>query len=457
MQDINPVKRTIDVKENTLPDDVPFREQVGIEDDAHVTEQRREQVNFSNLYTPESRRNVVQQTGQGARPSFGTTSTYQPRKEKEKKVLHIVAGFVGLFALLAFVAYTFIFSSVTVTIKPVRQSVEVAQTVTIAQEDIMLGDNAKLVTATSTKSTSVERRGTSKVETKASGTIIIYNSFDKNPQKLITNTRFESKEGKTYRIAESITVPGMNGTNPGSIEALVYADSVGDEYNIASTELTVPGFKGTPRYQKFTAKTKTALEGGFSGVRETVADEDVEKAKQELIPELEKTAQESIKLFNPGDDYVLIPDTVRVAISDNRKDLPREKNLEYVLTASATAVYVKKEYIEQKIKEVHGITDEEDTKLKIENFSDVTMTSVIANGTNKNIGGVSFNISGTPTFIAGIDEAILATTLAGTKKSEFTEKMKKFGGVLEAKSSFRPPWKSSFPKDTKQIHLKIVQ
>ena len=46
------------------------------------------------------------------------------------------------------------------------------------------------------------------MERKASGQIIVYNAYNDNNQKLIKNTRFETPDGKIYRIQASIIVPG---------------------------------------------------------------------------------------------------------------------------------------------------------------------------------------------------------------------------------------------------------
>ena len=95
---------------------------------------------------------------------------------------------------------------------------------------------------------------------KASGKITVYNNYGSAPQKLITNTRFQTKDGKIYRIKGAISVPGM-----GMTEATVYADQAGEEYNIVPTEFTLPGLKGGARFEKVFAKSKTAMSGGSSG------------------------------------------------------------------------------------------------------------------------------------------------------------------------------------------------
>lgn len=117
---------------------------------------------------------------------------------------------------------------------------------------------------------------------KARGTVVIYNKFSADPQSLVATTRLESSEGKVFRLVEGVTVPGMTGNQAGAIEATVIADQPGVSYNIAGTTFTVPGFKGSPKYEKFSAQSNKAMAGGSdatgSGLR-VIAKEDIEKAE----------------------------------------------------------------------------------------------------------------------------------------------------------------------------------
>lgn len=131
----------------------------------------------------------------------------------------------------------------------------------------------------------VEATGTSLgTAQKAHGTIVISNTFSADPQSLVATTRFESSDGKIFRLTEGVTVPGMKGSEPGTKEAAVIADQTGVEYNIAAATFTIPGFKGSPKYEKFSGKSTKAMFGGnnSSGANQTVITKsDLEKATQE--------------------------------------------------------------------------------------------------------------------------------------------------------------------------------
>lgn len=116
---------------------------------------------------------------------------------------------------------------------------------------------------------------------KARGTIVIYNKYSTDPQSLVATTRFESVDGKIFRLITGVTVPGMVGSQAGATEALIIADQPGSDYNIAGTTFTVPGFKGSPKYDKFSAQSNKAMSGGSdatgSGLK-VISKEDIDKA-----------------------------------------------------------------------------------------------------------------------------------------------------------------------------------
>jgi hypothetical protein len=131
-----------------------------------------------------------------------------------------------------------------------------------------------------------------KVSARAGGEITIYNNFGAQSQKLIKGTRFSTSDGKIFRIQDSVTIPGKSGSSPGSVKARVVADSEGEEYNIGPTRFSIPGFKGSPKYEGFYGESSKNMSGGSSGKSVDVSDLDMEKGK-ETVREKIKTALES--------------------------------------------------------------------------------------------------------------------------------------------------------------------
>jgi hypothetical protein len=458
MQDINPIRRTLPISENTEAENVDIRTSVGVtrdreesEDNSPVQREERkstplnpkEEFAFSSLYTPESRKNSV---------SRNPTNSIKPPKIRGRKNNNILTFFIGAVLFLCFVMYTFVYASVRVDITPLRTSIPVDQTIVVPSIDIQIASDILVISASSTDSVDVPRRGESKVETKASGQITIYNNSSTAPQKLITNTRFESKTGKIYRIAESITVPGMTGSTAGSIDATVFADSVGAEYNTSSGEFSIPGFKGTALANKFSAKTKGAITGGASGVQTTVADEDIEAAHTKILTELNKKIAIEIESKKPSDQFIYLPDATSYVTTDNRKELLADSKAKYTETITARAIFIKKDYLAKRILENTSYT--EDDKLRLESTEQLVF-GVPAKDAKTNQGDVVFTVTGSPNFISDLDKTRVAARLVGVSKSEFAERMKEFSGIEKAEPHFNPIWVSRFPNDTKRIEIQI--
>lgn len=138
---------------------------------------------------------------------------------------------------------------------------------------------------------------------KARGTIRIYNDFSSDSQPLVATTRFETSDGKIFRLVQGVVVPGVKEKDGkrerGMIEATIVADQPGSAYNIAPTNFTIPGFKGGPKYEKFSAesfqKFSNGSDGGSSTGPKTVSEEDRDRAAKKAINESREHLLEEIK------------------------------------------------------------------------------------------------------------------------------------------------------------------
>ena len=179
---------------------------------------------------------------------------------------------------------------VVIQITPAAKSVSVNIFLKAAETG---GDiNFKLAKFQLEKEQEIKADGAEKIERKASGKIVVYNNWNTESQVFIKNTRFETPEGKIYRIDRQIIVPGAKKQNgkliPGSIETVVYADKAGEEYNIGLTDFVLPALREqkSPRYEKIYARSKTVIEGGLVGTVPKVNEKDLEDARKELEKKL---------------------------------------------------------------------------------------------------------------------------------------------------------------------------
>ena len=136
---------------------------------------------------------------------------------------------------------------------------------------------------------------------KAGGSIEIYNAYSAAPQRLVAQTRFETKDGKIFRIKSPVTIPGakMSGAKlvPSLIKANVVADTAGEEYLIGPAFFTIPGFKDTPKYAGFYAKSTDQM----AKTESVVSQEEVEKNKKELQESLaQELKSETLSVLKDG-------------------------------------------------------------------------------------------------------------------------------------------------------------
>lgn len=142
----------------------------------------------------------------------------------------------------------------------------------------------ELITKRRTAVLQFEATGKKNIQRKAHGTITIINAYSSASQPLVASTRFETPDGKVFRLLEKITVPGAKVVNgkiePASITAQVAADKAGTEYNVGPLEkFTIPGFAGSDKFAGFYAKSDQPMTGGFVGEAAYPTDDNMAKAK----------------------------------------------------------------------------------------------------------------------------------------------------------------------------------
>ena len=152
--------------------------------------------------------------------------------------------------------------------------------------------------------------GKKRIEKKASGKMIIFNAYSSDPQPLVAQTRFLAPDGKIFRLMDKVIVPGAKIVDgkivSSSITAQVIADQTGNSYNIGPvSRFTIPGLKGSPKYESFYGESEEAMVGGFIGEVGYPTPEDIQKAEVELKIKLEESLLAAIIIQIPKEFKVL--------------------------------------------------------------------------------------------------------------------------------------------------------
>ncbi|MDO8515698.1 MAG: hypothetical protein Q7S28_00410 [bacterium] len=155
---------------------------------------------------------------------------------------------------------------------------------------------------------------------KAKGTVTIYNAYGTQSQQLVATTRFMMPDGKIFRLDAGVTVPGAKMVSgkltPSSVKAAVTADVAGPDYNVPATpKLTIPGFKGTPKYEGFYGAFESGTTGGsLAGGKPTPTEADIGDAKTKMSDILNNTFKGNFLKTVP-DEFVVVDGASIINIS----------------------------------------------------------------------------------------------------------------------------------------------
>jgi len=372
----------------------------------------------------------------------------------------IVIWGVALIAVIFLILSLFgLFSGATIEVLPKQQDSVIDGVFKAVKETSKVGELPfQVMVITTEESKKVPATEERRVDKKASGTIIVYNSYSSSKQRLIKNTRFESPTGEIYRIKESITVPGTiveeGKIVPGSVDVVVYADEPGEEYNMGLSDFTIPGFRGDPRYEKFYARSKTEMSGGFSGTIKVPSDDDIQRANEELRMELADKLLSETELQKPN-GFILYDDAKFITYDEEAKEEYSDDFVILTLGAKLYGVIFNKERLsgfiaEQSLALYDGdkveIPELESLNFKIQNKESISPFD----------DDLRFSMSGSLSVIWIVDEDALKKELAGSPKKEFENTMYKFPNITTATASIRPFWKRSFPDKEKKIKIEQI-
>jgi len=386
-----------------------------------------------------------------------TAQVPRRRRFPGRRFWWILIAVVVLFAIIGISMAQF-FSGATVTV-----SARTAQVTAPATMDAEL--NAPqgtlayvLVTSTKTATTTVPASGVQKVSRAASGVITIYNDYSTASQQLATNTRFESPDGKIYRIHQSVTVPGATKASDGSLtpghtSLTAYADQPGADYNRGQTQFTIPGFMGDPQYTKFYAETDS-MSGGLVGTEPSVASADLTAAEHTLTSALQNSM--SNVLQSPSlKGFIAIPGTLAITYSDVTQTPGATSTAMLSETATAVADVIRADALASAVAKqtVQGYNGEAVT------FSDPSAVTVSLVATSSSSTMLELGLSGTPTLMWQFDQNTLKQALVGQPKSDFETILKSFAPAIicsndtPCQASLRPFWAKNFPGNPDKIEI----
>jgi len=402
------------------------------------------------------------------------TGSYDSDQDSDHGRIPVVDGnkrsrgqlYVGIFLAIAILSGGLAVSALTggaeVTIFPKVKELNVNAEFTAYAEPKPGELSYEIMTLDATGERQVKASGQETITKQASGEIEISKSTP-GAERLIKNTRFQTAEGLTFRIQESVVVPGSvkntaGKSVPGVIRAQVFADEPGEKHNIAAgLPMQIPGFKEggyTDLYNAITAKNTAAFTDGFNGPRFVINENELSTARQSLQLELRNSLLQKIAAERPADfttfDSAIALTYNALAPAPYGDDLVtiREQAIMQIplFKKDDFAIFIAKE----------TIVGYEGDSVRIDNLSKLTFSYVQATTSQSNIANTSelaFKITGVPKIVWTFDSERLKAELLGMEKTALNGILSKFTGIVRGEVTVRPFWKRSFPTNLTDITL----
>ena len=297
----------------------------------------------------------------------------------------------------------------------------------------------------------------SDVSTRARGTLIVYNNHSEDDFDLVDQTRFESPDGKIYRIQKAISVPGRTSegaeTIPGTLEIEVVADEVGSEYNLGVVEFTVPGLEGSDAFSEIYAKTKSVIEGGSSEGEIVISQDDRKRAMDELESEIIDALYSRVENEMPN-GYVFFDSLSPTHFETFVEQTDNSGKALVRVQGSIKAVLVEENELAQKILDRPSIEGGQDLSVSIPDVSTLAATYMGQGSFDPDIGDIfSFAVTGNAELVWNLDKRALADELKGVSRKAFSEIMERHEEINSVDLVIRPLWKRSFPDDPRDIKV----
>jgi len=298
---------------------------------------------------------------------------------------------------------------------------------------------------------------------KAKGKIIIYNEFSEASQVLVATTRFvtEGEDEKIFRLINTVTVPGMSvkdGHNePGTAEAEIIADEAGEDYNISEANFKIPGFKGSPKYDKFYAKLKEEIKGGGGTASDlkTVSASDIASSKQETEKQLKEQLKNELQ-EKAGGKNILLDEAIAYEVLDYsvfpEQDSVTE-NFEYQVKIKAKALVFAGDELENSI-------DEFAKSKMLQNGIELAPISIEKDYRNVEAdfenNSLKADLNLQIKAQAEIDTQKLAEYLAGKNRNEVNDALKEFPEIDRLEAVIKPKFiATSFPRKASRIEITL--
>ncbi len=312
--------------------------------------------------------------------------------------------------------------------------------------------------AVKTNSQDFPATGNASNEGQASGSITIFNKYDPpTPFTFKAGTHFMSDSGKLFIAMQKIVIPAAkkvgNKITPGSVKINIQAVDGGSDYNIAPSNFSIPGLKGTAYYYSVYATSYSAMTGGYTGNVKKVTDDDIQGAKDTLTQKTTSDAMAALK-SQISSEYLLLDNAALSSVtnaSTQTKSGAVADNFNYQVTVQASALVFKKSDLDNFAKD-YIISQLPQGKTLLDNSYKIDYSASLVDVSG---GKATLNLNFSSGTYQSIDKNSMALSLLGENASQIKETINNSLGnnVSKIKINFWPFWVSSAPNNQNKVNI----
>ncbi|MFA6296140.1 MAG: hypothetical protein WC663_02215 [Patescibacteria group bacterium] len=376
------------------------------------------------------------------------------------KISKIILGFFGVCLVIGIIAIIFILPKAQIIYSPKTEPFTHTLEATLVQglsEPNIADKQISYELATIEKSSdeaNFNASGEKDIGAKAKGQITIYNKYSSEPQPLIATTRFMGNNGKIYRLANDINVPGAKidegKTIAGSIDATIEADAFGSEYNLEAGAFAIPGLS-LDKQQAIYAETVSAITGGESKKVTVITSDDLKKAKDDLLAKVSQKIAEEYKTKIPN-DKIIIDGAIKNEILDSKtsgEENKEMKDFKMSVSVKSTIPYVSKNDLQKIVFADANSFLPENKQLLDENLDNGINYESISQEENK----INVKISLNKKMYTKIDELEVKNNIVGKKSQEAIDYIMTNPYVYKAEVNLWPFWVKRVPRIKSKINI----
>lgn len=381
-----------------------------------------------------------------------------PDSKKEKK--WVLKSLIAVFGLALVFGLVSLFTKAQVTVIPKSQTIPLQYTFSALKNQPAGQFGYQIVSVSKSADKEVTAGALAKVETKATGNIVVYNSGS-TVQNLLVNTRFADPNGLIFRITKAVSVPKAtiknNQTVPGSVTVSAVADESGDKYNIGLSDFTLPGLKGTPQYKNVYGRSQSAMAGGLSGMSKSVDSTALAQASTDMQNSLKTILATQITTVIPQ-NFILFPSSISYNFGTvtQKADANSDKTM-LSLSGTASAIIFDKALLSQKIISFVASSTILHSSAEVKNIGDLKFVLLQPTTLTRDYSGaISFSLQGDAKIVWLFDQNALKSDILGIKKNDLNQLLQaKYPTIGEVRAKIFPVWKTSFPSDPNKIKVVV--